>query len=366
MVVVPFLAEAPELVIRTLATAASHPRVREVVGVHGLDDEVAAEVRTGVSGVRLIKQRRIGALRAGKGDAVNTGIEVFLASECDRLHFYDADIKTFASSWIDMSEAGLDRGFETVRHFYPRATTDGMVTAMLVRPAFATCWPESVLARIKQPLAGEVAFSRPAAEALASQAVILRQSDWGIDTVITGSCARLGLSIYENQIGLGKDHQLYGSLADLRTMFWECLQAVRTLRVGGEVADVKHHVEWDLGPIPAFTNQAAFDLVASTQVLEGPLRSSEVALLRSNFEPRVAAAIEESRWDVFDTATWLGILHLLITRANADEEDWHEIAFRLWVGRVLFYAIEVAREGHDRAMAYIDTMVDQAMVHPLN
>jgi mannosylglycerate synthase len=366
MVVVPFLDEDPRLVVRTVEIAASHPRVRQVIGIHGDNQEVAAEVGAAAPGIAIAAQERLGDLRPGKGDAINTGIARFLESDCDRLHFYDADIKTFDRSWIDQSEEGLDRGFATVRHFYPRAATDGMVTAMVVRPGLAMSWPDSVLARIRQPLSGEVAFTRAAASALAEESAVRRQSDWGIDTVITGVSAQLGLSIYENEIAEGKDHRLYGSLEDLEAMLWECLQAVRDLRRGPLPRRVRHQVVTRPDIAPAVRELVAFDFSVSERILRRPLSTTQRELLHEHFPSEVAASIEDRRWDCFDTHTWIGIVNLLITRADRESHDWQSIAFRLWVSRVLFYASVVVPEGYQQAMQYIEEMVSVAMLHPVN
>ncbi|CAN5231366.1 hypothetical protein BH18ACT5_BH18ACT5_14870 [soil metagenome] len=215
LVVVPFLAEDPHLVALTFNLAAAHPAVAEVIGVHGSDESTVARVRSLAPAFRTVPQKRIGLLRPGKGDAINTGFDYFLASSHNRLHFFDADIKTFDGTWIEHAEVGLDHGFDTVRHFYPRAATDGMITAMLTRPGMAMLWPHSILSRIKQPLSGEVAFTRHAVELLVSEPGVREQSDWGIDTVITVSSTRLGLSLFENFVAAGKDHKLYDGLDDL-------------------------------------------------------------------------------------------------------------------------------------------------------
>jgi hypothetical protein len=366
MVVVPFLSEDPELVSRTLDFAASHPRVESVIGVHGDDQESASEVKKRVSGISIVPQQRIGMRRPGKGDAINTGFAHFVASRCERLHFYDADIKTFNHGWIDQAEEGLDRGFDSARHFYSRAATDGMVTAMLVRPALAMSWPQSVLARIRQPLSGEVAFSREAALALAGQPEIRDQSDWGIDTIITGISARLGFSIYENYVPEGKDHQLYGSLGELETMFWECLLAVLVLRRGPAPDRVRHHVEFRESDSPSVVDRVAFDYAASKQLLLRPLARAELDVLWDHFPIEVARSIEGQTWDAFDSATWIDVVRVLITRADPQSEHWRALAFRLWVSRVLYYTVTVAQNGHRQAMAYIEAMIEDAILNPVN
>lgn len=371
MVVVPFLAEDPRLVARTLDLAAAHPRVAEVIGVHGDDLEVVEAVNALVSGahsttIRVLPQKRIGSLRAGKGDAINTGFDYFLASACDRLHFYDADIKTFATSWIEGAEAGLDLGFDTVRHFYPRAPTDGMVTAMLVRPALAMLWPQSVLARIRTPLSGEVAFDRKAVSGIAAESLVRQQSDWGIDTVITGVTARLGFSIYENYLAVGKDHQLYGSLEELATMYWECLRALQLLMSGPDPQHSVHHSDTPATPTTGIADLIAFDVATSIELLGRPLTDRQVGLLRSHFNPELHPALHAQTLDIFATSVWLDILGVLITQADLSDADWQIIAFQLWVARVLHYTAFEVVKGYDHSAAYIEAMIREAMLHPVN
>ncbi|MBA3362177.1 MAG: hypothetical protein H0T94_12055 [Acidimicrobiia bacterium] len=366
MVVVPFLAEDPELVVRTLELAATHPRVSEVVGIHGDDPETVRAVKALASGLRIIPQRRIGRLRAGKGDAINTGFDYFLRSKCDRLHFYDADIKTFEMSWIDQAESGLDLGFDTVRHFYPRAATDGMVTAMLVRPALAMRWPYTALARLKQPLSGEIAFTRRSATAIASERLVREQSDWGIDTAITGITAHLGFSIYENYVVAGKDHQLYGSLAELKTMFWECLGALQLLMRDSEPQQVAHHTDSHSPPTLDLLNVVAFDAPASEKILQKPLTASQRELLRTQFKPEYAEALNKKQLETFDTTRWLDILRVLITRAVPSDLDWQTVAFQLWVARVLHFNAFEVEKGYTHAIEYIEAMITKAMLNPVN
>ncbi len=365
MVVVPFLSEDPALVVRTLDLANSHPRVSEVIGIHGDDDEAVRSVRALSTTYRLETQRRIGSLRPGKGDAINTGFDLFLESDCDRLHFYDADIKTFDPGWIEAAESGLDLGYDTVRHFYPRAATDGMVTAMLVRPALAMLWPRSVLARIKQPLAGEVAFSRRAAEAIAKNDLVRDQSDWGIDTLITAITARLGLSIYENCVAAGKDHQLYGNLEELRTMFGECLGALQRLRGGAPPQPAAHHADPDVPPDSHVGGLVAFDFAASARLLQRPLTNPQLSLLREHFDPAIAANLHEQHYEI-DTPAWLGALKVLLTDANISDRDWETIAFHLWVSRVLHYTSNEVVKGYGHSTRYVEDMVREAMLHPIN
>jgi len=104
VVVFPFKEEDHDVVIRNVTMAAGHPRVTNVVCM-GLDEASTHEaIRLAVpevenstgTPVTLLLQDRIGTLRHGKGDAMNTSLRYFLEHSTDeRLHFYDADITSF-------------------------------------------------------------------------------------------------------------------------------------------------------------------------------------------------------------------------------------------------------------------------------
>ena len=125
-----------------LRAAAAHPSVRLVLAVTGDHEETNQAIEAAVADmgprVRISPQQRLGTLRSGKGDAINTGFQMFLNNiEFERIHFYDADIKTFDGDWITKAETALDHGYQAVRHFYPRAATDAMITWMVTRLGFA-------------------------------------------------------------------------------------------------------------------------------------------------------------------------------------------------------------------------------------
>ncbi|HEX5695745.1 MAG TPA: hypothetical protein VFZ15_05130, partial [Acidimicrobiia bacterium] len=237
LVVFPFKTEPPDLVLSNLATAAAHPVVDEVWAVASETGEIERQVRARseeiASGqgkkVGVMVQERIGGLRPGKGDGMNTAIALAAAQGRDRAHFFDADITNFDSSWIDGAEQAADRGFGVVRHRFPRAATDAMITWMITRPALARLFPGTFLPRLDQPLGGEVLLTRPALESLAVSDFVRHRSDWGIDTVLTYSTSVLGLGVYEHHVAGGKRHALYGSLDELREMLIECLDAAASL-----------------------------------------------------------------------------------------------------------------------------------------
>ena len=370
LVVVPFLAEDSELVLRTLAIAAAHPRVAEVVGVSGshlLTNQQVEDGARSIRGapVRIIPQERIGDRRPGKGDAVNTGFRHFLKdTSLERIHFYDADIKTFDETWIEKAEVAANRGFDAVRHYYPRAATDAMITWMVTRPGLALLWPQSELPWIAQPLSGELMFARSAAEVLANDPIVRNQSDWGIDTMITAATVHHGLSIYECYISEGKDHALYGPLTDIREMLVECLAALQTLRTRVQPQPVIHRIEYPHAVAPAITEKLAYDIEATQRLLAEDWTARQEQLLEVHFAPAVGAGAKKwKRWpdtSFLDEETWLSTLGILMNHFVLSDDDWVAIAFRLWLGRVLQYTFTVAVRGHAHSLAYLNQMVLRA------
>lgn len=356
LVAVPFLSEAPDLVAATLEEARAHPAVGLVLGIHGDDGTVNAavgELVGGSHGIDLVPQRRIGSFRPGKGDAINTGFRFFLdETGFQRLHFYDADIRSFDRSWIERAESALDKGFQAVRHFYPRSPTDGMITWMVTRPGFGLLWPESVLPWIEQPMSGEVAFERDSVAVLTSDPVVVAQSDWGIDTAITHRSVAHGLSIYETFAPQGKDHQLYGSLEQLRTMLLECLHTLQRLRGASAPRPIRHFAESaGSDEAPAAIQRIAYDVDATRALALQPWSPDQLELLHQHFDQ-----------DLKDlhAATWLAVLGVLLEKFDASSPDWQEVAFRLWMRRVLTYSEAIEGLTYTEAMSQLRALVHRA------
>ena len=341
----------------TLEEALAHPGVARVLGIHGDDETVNAAVRqllAGKTGIDLVPQRRIGSLRPGKGDAINTGFRIFLEeTSYQRLHFYDADIRSFDRSWIERAEKALSTGFQAVRHFYPRSPTDGMITWMVTRPGFGLLWPDSILPWIEQPMSGEVAFERDAVAVLVTDPAVVAQSDWGIDTAITHRCVAHGLSIYETFASQGKDHQLYGSLEELRTMLLECLHTLQRLRKMSPPQPVTHFAESSgSDEVPAVFRKVAYDVDASRALALRPWSADQLSLIRQHFDQDP---------EELDTATWLAVLEVLLQNFDASSPDWQEVAFRLWTRRVLTYSEAIEGLTYTAAMSQLRTMVHQSV-----
>ena len=217
LVVFPFKDEDPLVATGNVWIVARHQRVSAVLCVgSGRDaayhaiEAVAEDVRadTGTP-VRLILQDRLGTLRPGKGDAMNTGLTWFLdESDAERVHFYDADITTFGPDWITNAEEAAGRGFPVVRHYFPRASTDAMITWMITRPGLGDVLAGHARCRTSaSPSAVSCLFTREVAEALRSDSAVQAQSDWGIDTRYTIATTAAGFGTGGNLRATGQDPQ---------------------------------------------------------------------------------------------------------------------------------------------------------------
>lgn len=369
LVVFPVKEEDPAVVASNLAVAAGHDRVEEVWAVTAGDTEVAASLGTVTAElatahdtpVTLLPQERIGTLRPGKGDAMNTAIRAAAERGFDRAHFYDSDITNFDRGWIDGAETAADRGYGVVRHRFPRAATDAMITWMVTRPGLAMLFPGTLLPRIGQPLGGEILLSRVAVEMLADDQEVANRSDWGIDTMLTHATSTMGLPIYEHLVEQGKLHALYGSLGELRTMVLECLDAVASLK-GGEAPhpDAVFHTD-PPAPVPeSLKSTEAFDIEASFSLLALQWSSAETDLasaLPGDIGANLASVTGPSDLVFMDEARWGEALRFLIEGFRLGDAAWESLAFRLWLARVLAYATGPARRGYDAAHDYLEATI---------
>ncbi|HEC62873.1 MAG TPA: hypothetical protein ENI38_00565, partial [Candidatus Acetothermia bacterium] len=288
LVAFPFKGEDPEVLLKNVRIAVSHPRVQEVLCVGYEEDDCFRTLTSAVPNlteeakkpVKVIVQERLGELRPGKGDGMNTALRYFLEeTDYERIHFYDADIVSFSEEWITKAEEAADQGYQVVRHYFPRASTDAMITWFITRTGFALLWPRSVLPWIEQPLGGELLLTRPVAQKLLADPRVRRQSDWGIDTLYTFSMVQHGFSLYETYMGVGKLHKLYGALTDLKTMLTECFAAVQSLR-GLKLPGLSaHQVEYP-GPVPQEVREkVGYDLERTLPLLCEGWTPEEEALL---------------------------------------------------------------------------------------
>ncbi len=369
LAVFPFKSEEPSLVASNLAIAAAHPAVDEVWAVApGVGDAetavrtMAMEVsRAHAKPVEVIMQERLGSYRSGKGDAMNTALALAAGQGRDRVHFYDADITNFDASWIDGAEAAADRGFGVVRHRFPRAATDAMITWMITRPALARLFPGTFLPRLDQPLGGEVLLTRRAVETLADSDLVRSRSDWGIDTVLTYATSVMDLGFYEHHVADGKRHALYGSLDELREMLIECLDAAASLSGRPGPGPGARHATDPPAPVPEDLKQiVAYDVEGTIRLLEAGWSPDEVHLAKSLPEDLFGLLLDNPtrpRFELMDADLWHVAHGFLMEGFALGDPAWESLAFRLWLARVLSYTTNQAREGFDAALAYLESTI---------
>jgi mannosylglycerate synthase len=236
-----------------------------------------------------------------------------------------------------------------------------MVTWMITRPGFAMLFPDSELPRIHQPLGGEWLLSREAAETLAGDPRVARQSDWGIDTVITFSAVRHGMSISEVYIPQGKIHKLYGQLTDIRRMVIECFSAIHTLR--GEVLDqpITHEVQPAEGVPSAITEKTGYDFEATMRLLPETFTPRQLDLLSALPTPAAEGMLLAHTGTVsfLDESLWRDVYLALLDEYIEGDSDWEEVLFLVWVVRVLAYTTEVASHGYEVALRYLEGTIRQ-------
>lgn len=359
LVVFPFKEEDLRVVARNLGVAAHHPGVREVWAVAAAESaamaqvsSVAAGITTPATPVRVFPQERMGTLRSGKGDGMNTALALAAERGFERVHFYDADITNFDTGWIDGAELHADQGFGVVRHRFPRAATDAMITWMVTRPGLALLFPGTVLPRLGQPLGGELLLSAEAVRALAADPFVTRRSDWGIDTVITHATTTLDVGIYEHNIPDGKRHALYGSLTEIRDMVLECLDAVSSL-AGRQAPNPELRFETDPpAEVPAdLKRTVGYDIDSTRAALGSPPSPGERRLL-------VGLGLDPDRPLEMSHTEWRRILPVLVERFDLADQDWRDVVFRLWVERVIHYTLNQVPAGYDAAIAYLEGTIE--------
>lgn len=366
LVVFPFKSEDPDVVGSNLEVAISHDRVSEVWGV-AAEDGAPLETTAGTADrlsseygkpLSVFSQNRLGLYRPGKGDGMNTALQKATARGFDRIHFYDADITNFDRGWIDGAEAAADRGYEIVRHRFPRAATDAMITWMVTRPALAMLFPGTVLPRLGQPLGGELLISGNVARALTSDELVRTRSDWGIDTVMTYATAALGAPTYEHNVSSGKRHALYGSLDEIRAMVIECLDAVRSLSGRAAPPDNATFEADPPAPVPdELKDVVGYDIESTMALLSRGWADGEMALARqlpAGVVGDVIRTTSEPEHDFMDADRWGTVLRWLLDNFEMDNGAWEALAFRLWLIRVLAYTSQHVPAGYDAAIEYLE------------
>ena len=369
LAVFPFKDEDPAVVTTNLRRAAAHPRIDEVWAVASEDGPVTRQVEAGAVGIAaeaskpvlVIPQERIGIYRPGKGDAMNTAIQRAAGQGWERVHFYDSDITNFDASWIDGAEDAADRGYGVVRHRFPRAATDAMITWMITRPGLALIFPGTFLPRLNQPLGGELLLGRVALESLAGSRMVSSRSDWGIDTVVTFATSTLGVGLYEHLVADGKRHTLYGSLDELRSMVLECLDAVAGLAsLRGPDRDARHGSDPPTAVPDDLKRTVAYDLDATLPLLTDGWTEEEEALaadLPSRVRDGLLVNRERPEFDFMDAGVWIEALKFLLSGFRLGDPAWESLAFRLWLTRVASYTTQQAQTGYDHAIEYLEATI---------
>ncbi len=369
LVVFPFKREDPTVVRRNLEVAAGHDAVEAVWAVAAAQGaaleqvEVIADRTAAASGkpVLVFPQERLGALRPGKGDGMNTALARAAADGFERVHFYDADITNFDDSWIDGAESSADAGYEIVRHRFPRAATDAMITWMITRPALAMIFPGTILPRLGQPLGGELLISGRVAKTLADDDLVRSRSDWGIDTVITYATAAMGAPMYEHNVPTGKRHALYGSLDEIRDMILECLDAVRSLIGRPSPPEDTTFASDPPAPVPGdLKSVMGYDVTSTTALLLEGWSEGESELV-GTIPGGIAAEVLVNRtapnFEFMDFSTWGVVLPWLLEHFRLGDAVWESLAFRLWLMRVLSYTVREVPHGYDRAISYLEETI---------
>uniref|UniRef100_A0A7S0ZC90 Uncharacterized protein n=1 Tax=Timspurckia oligopyrenoides TaxID=708627 RepID=A0A7S0ZC90_9RHOD len=386
LVCFPFKVEKVDVVLRNVKIAAQHERVCSVLLVGHSVNQTYKDIEAGIEQLRrnnelgsvaveMITQKRLGTKRAGKGDGMNTALLYFLhAHEADnefgpalasqpleRLHFYDADIESFDSTWITKSEDAADMDYEVIRCYFPRSSTDAQITWQITKVGFSLLWPLSVLPWVQQPLGGELCFTRRAVELLVSDPRVMAQSDWGIDTMYTFCCAQNGLSMIEVYLPQGKLHALYGGLRDLFNMLTECFAAVQSLKMTPIRADSLHRIApAELVPY-SVTSKIGYDVESTLGLLRERWTPRQEQLLHKYFDQKLVEGLLKAReWPVYafmDEEAWLQAYEVFLEHFNMEDNDWKELLFKAWVARVLNYTMRHVIRGYDTAMLQLRTMV---------
>lgn len=383
LVCFPFKKENPTTVLRNVSIATNHEKVRLVLLVGAIDNDCYQSITRGIREsahnipVRVILQKRLGSLRYGKGDGMNTAMQYFLHAHeipqntlgkpLRRLHFYDADIESFDADWITKAEEGMDLGYDVVRHYFPRSSTDAQVTWQVTKVGFAHLWPLSILPWIRQPLGGELCFARRVVQSLISDPRVLAQSDWGIDTLYTFVCAQRGFSLLETYMPQGKMHALYGGLQTLKTMLCECFSAVQSLKFERvDVGSSIHHAEQS-SEVPRIVRETiGYDIESSMRLLSVNWTKRQRELLNLFSEETQRGLEQASHWPEYsfmNEKEWVKAYQVLLNHFMLQDEDWCEILFRMWVARVLDYTMRHVLKGYERGLQGNMRMVDDIRKH---
>ena len=369
LIVFPFKHEDIDVIAANLTTAVRNHRVDEVWAVAASEGDFMAEVSSIASAiaahesttVEVFAQERIGSYRSGKGDGMNTAIRRAALRGFERVHFYDADITNFDETWIEGAEVAADRGYRVVRHRFPRASTDAMITWMITRPLLASTFPGTLLPKLGQPLGGEILLTGSTVEALAGDPLVASRSDWGIDTLITHATSKLGLPMYEHNVMEGKRHALYGTLDEIRTMAIECLDAGISLQAESGPNQSTEFAADPPAPVPDdLKHTVAYDVNPTVELLTSswePREAEIAASLSLSFVDEILRNRQTPNFQFMDADRWGIVLEELKRQFTFGDRAWESLAFRLWIMRVLAYTTNQALQGYDEALRYLDRTI---------
>ncbi len=367
----PFKVEDVDVFVNNIRTAASLPVVNEVLCVGAEKNECYKKAQKKVMQDPCLKdknitfkvQERLGSKRPGKGDGMNTALKYFVEnSNCRRIHFYDADIKNFSYKWVLESERSANMGFDVVRHYFPRARTDAMITWMITKTGFSILFPDSQLPFIEQPLGGELLMEKKVAEKLISDKDVIIQSDWGIDTIYTYKMIKNRFSMYEAYMSEGKSHSLYPGLDSLESMLYECFCVIYNLKdKKKKIKHIKHRIEHASSVSNEVEHKLGFDIQKTLLLLKQGWTEKQFELLEF-FPGEVRDNMKKNKeipiFDFMDDAAWYKTYKTMLENFVQGDKDWRKLIFKLWVARVLWYTTNVALKGYDFSFMHLYRMID--------
>ena len=204
--------------------AGANPLVTELVVIddRSCDDTAANAAGNGAQVIPVASILADFQPDRGKGNAMWKGIA---ATSSDIIVFCDGDLLEFDPNYIERLATTLleDEQLALVKGYYERGYEGrpgegGRTTALMARPALSLFFPE--LAGIRQPLGGEYAIRRQAAEQVGFV------SGWGVEmALLIDIAARWGASAI-GQVELGRRTHKHRSLDDLSIQASEILHIV--------------------------------------------------------------------------------------------------------------------------------------------
>lgn len=199
---------------------------------------------------------------------------------------------------MDLQGLGRRRpGLRRRAPYFPRSSADAQVTWQVTKVGFAHLWPRTTLPWVEQPLGGELCFSRHVVQALVDDPRVVRQSEWGIDTLYIFVCAQNGFSLLEAYVPPGKVHALYNGLIDLKTMLCDCFATVQSLKDEPvETAPTVHRNDPPAAVPAAITQKVGYDVEKSLKLLREGWSERQVQLLGLFGERMQSGMLRAREW----------------------------------------------------------------------